>query len=104
LDQYPISANSLEKYYHINGVQFSQQYKDHLSDFKDWDQKEHAKDWVLYPQNIGPRLSIDETALSNGELYTILTNKAGKGKKGCLIAIIESTESDKIIKILNKIV
>jgi hypothetical protein len=26
------------------------------------------------------RLSIDETALSNGELYTILTNKAARKK------------------------
>jgi hypothetical protein len=32
-------------------------------------------------ENLGKRLSIDETALSNGELYTILTNKAAKGKK-----------------------
>ena len=40
-------------------------------------------------------LSLDETSLSNGELYTILTNKAGKGKKGTLIAMIESTRSEK---------
>ena len=104
MDQYPISANSLEKHYHINGSQFSQQYKDHLSDYNDWDQKDHAKDWVLFPENIGLYLSIDETALSNGELYTILTNKAGKGKKGCLIAIIEGTESNKIIECLKQIV
>jgi hypothetical protein len=36
---------------------------------------------LLYFQNIGKRLSIDETSLSNGELYTILTNKAAKGKR-----------------------
>jgi hypothetical protein len=35
---------------------------------------------VIFPENIGKRLSIDETSLSNGELYTILTNKAAKGK------------------------
>ncbi|WP_417943180.1 ISL3 family transposase [Flavobacterium sp. RS13.1] len=29
-------------------------------------------------------LSIDETSLSNGELYTILTNKSGKGRKGII--------------------
>jgi len=103
LDQYPISANSLEKHYHINGALFSQQYKDHLSDFNDWEQKDHAKQWILYPKNIGSHLSIDETALSNGELYTILTNKAAKGRKGCLVAIIEGTESDKIINILKQI-
>jgi hypothetical protein len=47
-----------------------------------WNQKSHAKEWLIFPENIGKRLSIDETSLSNGELYTILTNKAAKGKKG----------------------
>lgn len=58
---------------------------------------------MLFPENIGENLSIDETALSNGELYTILTNKAGKGKKGSLIAMIEGTRSDTIIEVLKKI-
>ena len=44
-------------------------------------QKPHAKEWLIFPENIGKRLSIDETSLSNRELYTILTNKAAKGKK-----------------------
>jgi hypothetical protein len=43
--------------------------------------KPHAKDWLIFPENLGKRLSIDETALSNGELYTILTNKAAKEKE-----------------------
>jgi len=33
---------------------------------------------------MGAYLSIDETAFTNGELYTIVTNKAAKGKKGAL--------------------
>jgi len=52
---------------------------------------------------LGEFLSIDETALSNGELYTIVTNKEAKGKKGSLVAIIEGTKSSNIIKILKKI-
>jgi len=88
LDTYPISSNSLEKHYHINGTYFGRQYKDHLSDFQTWEQKSHAKDWILFPDNIGSRLSIDETALTNGELYTVVTNKAGKGRKGSLVAMI----------------
>jgi transposase len=52
---------------------------------------------------MGEYLSLDETSLSNGELYTVLTNKSGKGKKGTLIAMVESTQSDNIIQILNKI-
>jgi transposase len=103
LDNYPINSNSLEKHYHINGNHFGQQYKDHLSDYQSWDQKDHAKDWLLFPSNIGVHLSIDETALTNGELYTIITNKSGKGRKGSLVAIIEGTKADKIIDVLNKI-
>ena len=74
-----------------------------MSDFKDWKQKKHAKDWLLYPENIGVRLSIDETAFTNGDLYTILTNKSAKGKKGTLVAMIKGTKSDEIIQILEKI-
>ena len=68
-----------------------------------WNQREHACDWVLHEDNIGDRLSIDETALSQGELYTILTNKTAKGKKGALIAIIKGTDSDMVNDVLCKI-
>jgi len=46
---------------------------------------------------------LDETAFSNGELYTILTNKKAKGKKGALIAMVRGTKADVVIKILQKI-
>jgi hypothetical protein len=39
---------------------------------------------LLYPENIGENLSIDETSLSKGELYTYLANKSAKGKKAPL--------------------
>jgi transposase len=103
LDHYPISSNSLEKFYYINGNYFGKQYKEHLSGFNDWEQKEHAVDWILFPENIGENLSLDETSLSKGELYTVLTNKAGKGKKGSLVAMVEGTSSDNVINILSKI-
>lgn len=103
MDNYAIGSNSLEKFYKINGDRFGQQYKDHLSDFNSWDQKSHASDWILFPENIGPYLSIDETSLSNGELYTILTNKEAKGKKGVLVGMIKGTSSEVIIPIIQKI-
>lgn len=87
----------------MNGPQLQRQYKDYLSEFKDWDQKSHAKQWLLYPENIGKHLSIDETSLSHGELYTILTNKAAKGRKGSIVSIIAGTRAEDIIKILEKI-
>lgn len=80
-----------------------EQYRDHLSNFYDWEQLEHAQDWILYPENIGPFLSIDETALSQGELYTVVTNKEARGKKGALIAMIKGTSSQKVKEILYKI-
>jgi transposase len=103
LDTYPIPAQSLEKHYHINGTQLERHYKEHLSDFKTWEAAEHAREWLVFPENIGAKLSIDETSLSNGELYTILTNKAAKGKKGALVAMVEGTSSEKVIEILEKI-
>jgi hypothetical protein len=57
--------------------------------------KPHAKDWLIFPENLGKRLSIDETALSN-ELYTILTNKAAKGKKGTIVAMIAGTKAQTV--------
>ena len=52
---------------------------------------------------MGPYLSIDETALSKGELYTIITNKEAKGKKGSIVAIFSGTKVEPIIEQLMKI-
>ena len=51
---------------------------------------------MLFSHNIGAHLSIDEVALTNGELYTILTNKAAHGKKGALVAMTEGTKASTI--------
>ena len=103
MDTYPIAAQSLEKYYHVDGGQLERHYKEHLSGFNGWEASEHAEEWLIFPENIGEKLSIDETSLSNGELYTIITNKAAKCKKGALVGIIEGTCSEKLIEILEKI-
>ena len=87
-------------FFGINGKSFQRQYKERLSDFKDWKQKDHATNYLIYPENIGHNLSLDETALSNGELYTILTNKAKKGKKGSIVAMIKGTGATNIIHLL----
>lgn len=89
-----------------NGVDaeyFRAVYKNKLSGFREWEQAEHAEEFLLYPQNMGPQLSIDEVSLSRGELYTILTNKAGKGRKGSLVAIIKGTKVADIVTVLLKI-
>ena len=58
---------------------------------------------MVFPENIGEYLSIDETAFTNGELYTIVTNKNAKGKKGALVAMVKGTKAQDVIKILQKI-
>ena len=87
-----IEARKLRRYY---------KYK--LSNYKDWEQRSHADSYLLYPENIGPFLSIDEVSLSKGELYTYLTNKEAKSKKGTLVASIKGTLSQDIIQVLKKI-
>ena len=57
----------------------------------------------MFPKNIGSSLSLDETAFSNGDLYTILTNKKAKGKKGALMAMVKGTKAETVIKILHRI-
>ena len=69
-------------------------YKNSLSDFNTWSQKSHATDWLLFGKNLGRYLSLDETSLSNGELYTILTNKEARGKKGTIVAIVKGTKTE----------
>jgi len=58
---------------------------------------------LIYPENIGKYISIDETSFTNGDLYTIITNKEAKGKKKSLIAMIKGTKSEEIIEVLRKI-
>ena len=94
---------SIAESYELDPKLFERQYKDHLSGFHQWEQKDHADEWLVFEDNIGTHLSLDETNISNGELYSILTNKAGKGGKGSLVAMVEGTKADDISKVFNKI-
>ncbi len=93
----------MEVYYGIKGKQLQAQYKNKLSNYNNWSQKVHASQYVLEPQNISPHLALDETALTNGELYTVLTSKSAKGRKGSIIAMVRGTQADKVIEILQSI-
>lgn len=52
---------------------------------------------------MGEYLSIDEVSLSQGELYTFVTNKNGRGKSGSLVASIKGTLSQDIVNVLGKL-
>ncbi|WP_323053959.1 transposase [Galbibacter sp. EGI 63066] len=90
-------CHTIGGFYGVNGEKLQRHFRDYLSDFRDWKQKPHAKQWLLYPENIGPCLSIDETALSKGEFYTVITNEKAKGKKGALVGIFKDTKAEPII-------
>lgn len=97
-----MTARSLEPYYKINGDRLERAYKDYLSDFRQWEQKPHASDWILLEKNMGPRLSIDETSLQE-DLFTILSNKDGHGRRGTVIAAVRGTKASEVIRILMQI-
>jgi len=102
-EEEPSSLVSIAKSQRIPAKEFEKQYKEQLSGFREWNQKDHAEKWLLFQDNLGEKLSIDETAISNGELYTIVTNKAAHGKKQALVLTAEGTKTSEIIKVLEKI-
>lgn len=53
--------------------------------------------------NIGPHLAIDESSLSNGELYTFITNRDRHTGEGSLVAVVSGTKSEDVIKVLKLI-
>lgn len=97
MDNEPVTAKSLSHTYMIDGGTFEKNYKEVLSDFRSWSQGSHASDWVLLPENMGEHLGIDETSFCH-EVYTILHNKDGHGRKHTVIAIIKGTKPSEVIK------
>lgn len=89
--------------YHINSSTLSKAYKDRLSDYRTWSQKAHATDWILMEENMGEYMSIDETAPSRGDLFTILSNKEGHGRKGTIAATVRGTKSEDLSTVFNRI-
>lgn len=91
------------RFHGISPSGLARNYKNHLSDFEVWDQKGHAQDWVLYPENIGPHVCIDEVALSQGELYTVVSNASAACQQGSLIAMVKGTQVEQVKAVLEKI-
>ena len=83
-----MTCRTLEEFYHIDCHTFEKQYKEVLSGYRNWEQLSHADEWMLFPENIGPHLAIDETSLSNGELYTFVTNRDACTRARAVVADI----------------
>lgn len=91
----------------MNGFTLARLYKYRLSGYTEWEGMRRLEDssacYVLYPENCGKYLCVDETALSRDEMFTIVTNKEGRGGKGTLVAMISSVANADIISVLGKI-
>jgi transposase len=95
---------NIASYYGINSQKLQRHYKHKVSGYKQWDQLQHAEDYLIYPENITDSLSIDEVSLSKGELYTFVTNKNKDSRnKKSVVAVINGTEAKVIQEVLEKI-
>ena len=103
MDTSPVTCRTLDDFYHIDASTLEKQYKDVLSGYRTWEELGHADDWLVFPDNIGPNLAIDETSLSNGNLYTIVTNRDRHCREMCLVAIVAGVKSETVIAALRHI-
>lgn len=102
IESTPISISTLAARNGLKGQTLRKQYKEKISDYRNWDQLEHAEEYMLFPENLGTDMSLDETCLSKGDVYTILTNKAAHGGKGALAAMIRGVATDVVSAVLKK--
>ena len=104
VDTRPDTMSNIASYYGVNSQKLQRHYKHKVSGFKEWIQLSHAEDYLVYPENITDKLSIDEVSLSKGELYTFVTNKNTNVKnKKSVVAVINGTEAKTIQEVLEKI-
>lgn len=98
-----MSTSSVAKTHGVNPHVLAFNYKEHISDFLKWDQKDHCERWLVYPENIGAHICIDESSVTQGELYTYVTNGDKRTQKGSLIAMIDGVKAHDISEVLRKI-
>lgn len=98
----PIAVSQIARDNYLNPKTLEKQYKEKLSNFHEW-LTENNPEALVYPENFGSRMSIDEVALHQGELYTVITNKDAKGRKGALAALIKGTKNAIVSKALEKV-
>lgn len=103
MDTSPVSCRTLERFYHVDANTLEKQYKNVLSGYRTWEDLPHADRWLVYPENIGPNLAIDETSVSRGDLYTVVTNRDRHGREQSLVAIVAGTKSETVIEALEQI-
>jgi transposase len=97
-----VEISRIARYNRLHPQTLEKQYKKRLSNFLEWKEKVNSEA-LVYPENFGKWMSIDETALYNGELYTVITNKEKHGRKRALAALIRGTKNEVVSKALEKV-
>jgi len=96
--------SNIASYFGVKSKTLQKHYKHQVSGYHEWEQKQHAEDYLIFPENITDSISIDEVSLSKGELYTIVTNKnTGCKNRKSVIAVINGTEAKTIEEVLLKL-
>lgn len=96
--------SNIASYFQVKSKTLQKHYKHQVSGYNQWEQKHHAEDYLIFPENITDSISIDEVSLSKGELYTIVTNKNTNCKnKKSVIAVINGTDAKTIEDVLLKL-
>ena len=98
----PVAISTVAQVNHLHPQTLEEQYKEEFSNFPSWEKKTNS-DTLVYPENFGKRMSIDETTLSKGELYTVITNKDKGGRKGALAALIKGTKNEVVTQALAQV-
>jgi hypothetical protein len=81
-------------------VKLQHQYKHFLSDFKIWNQKPHAKEW-LFSRKHWKTFIRQKRLFPMGTLY-YFDQQSSKGKKGTIVAMIAGTKAQIVIAIIEK--
>ena len=96
--------SNIASYYGVDSQKLQRHYKKRVSGYKDWPQFPHAGEYLIYPENLTEKLSIDEVSLSKGELYTFITNKnTGVRNKQSVVAVVNGTEAKTIQAVLERL-
>ena len=97
---------TIGRLYGVNGETLRKIYKYKLSGYTGWEGMKRTRHadipYVSFPENCGEYLSIDETALSSDELFTIVTNKDAHGGPGTLVALLYGTKVSEITAVLEE--
>lgn len=98
-------TESLRSIAELRGIDYRLLYHTYrrVSGYEQWPARHHAKEYLIFRENIGTRLSLDEVSVSRGELYTVVTNKDAHGRNRALVGMVGETKTDEIVKQFSRI-